>query len=92
MTLCDLYDADYLHSHIYPVAKELMKDRVHEVRQAATQLVSIYNKYPLSSYITNTPTLFSYIIAKDTFERENFSNSVALTKFLPSGAHDSFKA
>jgi serine/threonine-protein phosphatase 4 regulatory subunit 1 len=41
VTLCDLYDADYLHSHIYPVAKELMKDRVHEVRQSATQLLGM---------------------------------------------------
>ena len=38
--LCDLYDCDYLQTHIYPAALTLAEDKVAEVRNTATQLVS----------------------------------------------------
>ena len=42
MSLCELYDCDYLHTHIYPVALSLAEDKVAEVRATATQLVRLY--------------------------------------------------
>jgi hypothetical protein len=41
VSLCDFYDADYLHSHIYPVARQLTEDKVAEVRHSATQLLGM---------------------------------------------------
>ena len=38
--LCDLYECGYLHTHIYPAALALAEDKVAEVRNTATQLVS----------------------------------------------------
>ena len=45
MSLCELYDCDYLHTHIYPVALSLAEDKVAEVRATATQLVRLYLFY-----------------------------------------------
>ena len=39
--LCDLYDSDYLHTYVYPVALSLKEDKVAEVRGTASQLVRI---------------------------------------------------